>query len=335
MSKKWFVVHAYSGFEKSVQRALTERIARSGLADQFGQILVPVEEVVEMKSGQKAISDLMSSVVDPTRGTVEVLGKPVPTSRPGCMATAGVGVIPEDRHVSGCVLDMSVAENLVIGELDSVSAGHFVSRRRLHEVAGRLVREFDVVTSSLDAAMGSDAEYRALRDRTWTRVQALFSYFEGKYDYQHLPRDNATTIWILGQLGMTHKDRGAVRLLEDYLAHSAIEDVRARTADALWLIGDRSSVPALLAALGDPSLKVKGYAASGLGDLGDVSAVDPLLALFATLPDNKEETKARIADALGKLGDRRAAPAIKASLDVIRDPAYVRWARPALDRLTR
>ena len=57
MSKKWFVVHAYSGFEKSVQRALTERIARSDIGDQFGQILVPVEEVVEMKSGQKAISE--------------------------------------------------------------------------------------------------------------------------------------------------------------------------------------------------------------------------------------------------------------------------------------
>ena len=57
MSKRWFVVHAYSGFEKSVQRALVERIKRSDIADQFGQILVPVEEVVEMKSGQKAISE--------------------------------------------------------------------------------------------------------------------------------------------------------------------------------------------------------------------------------------------------------------------------------------
>jgi len=57
MSKKWYVVHAYSGFEKSVQRALLERIARSDIAEQFGQILVPVEEVVEMKSGQKAISE--------------------------------------------------------------------------------------------------------------------------------------------------------------------------------------------------------------------------------------------------------------------------------------
>ncbi len=55
--KKWYVVHAYSGFEKTVLRTLTERIARSGLQDKFGQILVPVEEVVEMRGGQKAISE--------------------------------------------------------------------------------------------------------------------------------------------------------------------------------------------------------------------------------------------------------------------------------------
>src|SRR5512143_322577 len=57
MSKKWYVVHAYSGFEKSVQRALQDRIQRSGMQDKFGQIMVPVEEVVEMKSGQKNISE--------------------------------------------------------------------------------------------------------------------------------------------------------------------------------------------------------------------------------------------------------------------------------------
>ena len=57
MSKKWFVVHAYSGFEKSVLRALQDRIRRAGMQDQFGQILVPVEEVVEMRSGQKNISE--------------------------------------------------------------------------------------------------------------------------------------------------------------------------------------------------------------------------------------------------------------------------------------
>jgi transcriptional antiterminator NusG len=57
MSKRWYVVHTYSQFEKSVQRALVERIAREGMSDLFGQILVPVEEVVELKSGQKSISE--------------------------------------------------------------------------------------------------------------------------------------------------------------------------------------------------------------------------------------------------------------------------------------
>ena len=57
MAKRWYVVHTYSQFEKSVQRALTERIARAGMEDLFGEILVPVEEVVELKSGQKSISE--------------------------------------------------------------------------------------------------------------------------------------------------------------------------------------------------------------------------------------------------------------------------------------
>jgi transcription termination/antitermination protein NusG len=57
MSKRWYVVHAYSGFEKSVQRALIDRVARSGMQDLFGQILVPVEEVVEMRNGQKSITE--------------------------------------------------------------------------------------------------------------------------------------------------------------------------------------------------------------------------------------------------------------------------------------
>jgi transcriptional antiterminator NusG len=57
MSMRWYVVHAYSGFEKSVQRALQERVNRSGMQEKFGEILVPVEEVIEMKGGQKSISE--------------------------------------------------------------------------------------------------------------------------------------------------------------------------------------------------------------------------------------------------------------------------------------
>ena len=57
MSKRWYVVHAYSGMEKSVARALQERVDRSGMADKFGRILVPTEEVVEMRNGQRTITE--------------------------------------------------------------------------------------------------------------------------------------------------------------------------------------------------------------------------------------------------------------------------------------
>ncbi|HEX7643494.1 MAG TPA: transcription termination/antitermination protein NusG [Noviherbaspirillum sp.] len=56
-NKRWYVVHAYSGMEKSVQRALVERVARAGMQDKFGQILVPTEEVVEVKNGQKSVTE--------------------------------------------------------------------------------------------------------------------------------------------------------------------------------------------------------------------------------------------------------------------------------------
>ena len=57
MAMRWYAVQVYSGYEKSVLRALEERVARSDFKDMFGQILVPVEEVVEMKAGQKTISE--------------------------------------------------------------------------------------------------------------------------------------------------------------------------------------------------------------------------------------------------------------------------------------
>ncbi|MVW73422.1 MULTISPECIES: transcription termination/antitermination protein NusG [unclassified Bordetella] len=57
MSKRWYVVHVYSGMEKSVHKALNERIERAGLQTSFGRILVPSEEVVEVKGGQKSITE--------------------------------------------------------------------------------------------------------------------------------------------------------------------------------------------------------------------------------------------------------------------------------------
>ena len=57
MAMRWYVVHAYSGFENQVKRSLEERVKRFGMEDKFGEILVPTEEVVEMKEGQKRKSE--------------------------------------------------------------------------------------------------------------------------------------------------------------------------------------------------------------------------------------------------------------------------------------
>lgn len=55
--KRWYVVHAYSGYERKVKKALEERIELSGMQDLFGEVLVPTEEVVEMRAGQKRRSE--------------------------------------------------------------------------------------------------------------------------------------------------------------------------------------------------------------------------------------------------------------------------------------
>ncbi|RPH66411.1 MAG: transcription termination/antitermination protein NusG [Burkholderiales bacterium] len=57
MTKRWYVVHAYSGMEKSVARAIQERVDRAGMSERFGRILVPTEEVVEMKGGQRKTTE--------------------------------------------------------------------------------------------------------------------------------------------------------------------------------------------------------------------------------------------------------------------------------------
>jgi transcriptional antiterminator NusG len=54
---RWYVVHAYSGMEKAVERNIKERINRAGMQHMFGDILVPTEEVVEIKNGQKRTSE--------------------------------------------------------------------------------------------------------------------------------------------------------------------------------------------------------------------------------------------------------------------------------------
>lgn len=57
MAQRWYVVHAYSGYENKVKNALAEYIERAGLEEFFGQVLVPSEEVVEIREGKKRTSE--------------------------------------------------------------------------------------------------------------------------------------------------------------------------------------------------------------------------------------------------------------------------------------
>jgi general nucleoside transport system ATP-binding protein len=102
-------------------------------------------------NGQATLGDLLSGLVVPDSGTVEVGGAPVDMTRAGALHRAGIGVVPEDRHRSGVVLDMSVADNLVLKD----DLGFFVSRRRVRATAGRLAAEFGIVAPSLDAPVRS------------------------------------------------------------------------------------------------------------------------------------------------------------------------------------
>lgn len=56
-AKQWYIVHAYSGMEKAVERNIAERVARAGMSTKFGRILVPTEEVVEIKNGQRKTAE--------------------------------------------------------------------------------------------------------------------------------------------------------------------------------------------------------------------------------------------------------------------------------------
>jgi transcriptional antiterminator NusG len=55
-TKQWFIVHTYAGFEKKVKQSLEQRVKAYGLADEIGEVLIPTEDVVEMRGGRKVVS---------------------------------------------------------------------------------------------------------------------------------------------------------------------------------------------------------------------------------------------------------------------------------------
>ena len=140
---------------------LTDLVVEAGgvpLIDKLSLTVQPGEIVglygVE-GNGQATLGEVLAGLVHPSSGTVEVGGKVIDLSRPKALQRAGLGIVPEDRHHSGVVLDMSVAENLVFKTVDDVTSGGFISKRKMHAIAQRLATEYNIITSSLDAPVRS------------------------------------------------------------------------------------------------------------------------------------------------------------------------------------
>jgi simple sugar transport system ATP-binding protein len=106
-------------------------------------------------NGQAALTDLLSSLLDSEAGTVEVDGVRVQPGRPGAMSGAGVAVIPEDRHASGCVLDMSVAENLFLVDIERIAQRGIYDPAVMRRDAARLIEDFEIQTAGPDAPFWS------------------------------------------------------------------------------------------------------------------------------------------------------------------------------------
>ncbi len=106
-------------------------------------------------NGQRELGDLMSSLLHLHGGDVTVDGSKVKTGKAGAMAAAGVAVIPEDRHDSGCVLDMTVAENLFLAEPKRVASGGVMDRKRMTQHAQSLIEQYSISCEGPDAPLWS------------------------------------------------------------------------------------------------------------------------------------------------------------------------------------
>lgn len=107
-------------------------------------------------NGQATLGDLLSGLVVPDSGSVELAGEPVDLAKPGALHDAGLGIVPEDRHRSGVVLDMTIAENLAMKSLTSVSgAGGVLNRRRMHQIARQRMTEYNIIAPSPDTPVRS------------------------------------------------------------------------------------------------------------------------------------------------------------------------------------
>ena len=106
-------------------------------------------------NGQTELADLLSSLLSLEAGSVEVDGRRIEPGKPGGMSNAGVAVVPEDRHASGCVVDMTVAENLFLVDIGRIANHGIYDPAVMRRDAARLIEDFEIQTAGPDAPLWS------------------------------------------------------------------------------------------------------------------------------------------------------------------------------------
>jgi len=127
-------------------RALRARGARHSAALDGLSLEVGRGEIVGLVgvegNGQAELMDILGNRARPSSGSLKVAGRPFRATRG--QRLRGIGIVPADRHRHGCVLDMTVAENLALGGLRQVSYGYLVSRARMRRRAAALIDEYGI-----------------------------------------------------------------------------------------------------------------------------------------------------------------------------------------------
>ena len=106
-------------------------------------------------NGQSLLADVLSSLVALDEGSISVDRKEIPTGMSGAMSKTGIAVIPEDRHHSGCALELTVAENLIVNRSKELSRWGIIRKETRNSFVSNLIEKYDVKASSVEQIFGN------------------------------------------------------------------------------------------------------------------------------------------------------------------------------------
>jgi simple sugar transport system ATP-binding protein len=128
-------------------------------------------------NGQRELGGVIAGLSYPDRGSIVVAGRDITGASPAEIGASGVGIVPEDRHAEGCIIEMSLAENLYLNRLERFIRFGFIDRKALREQSRALMQQFDIRAAGPDAAFSSLSggnQQKSILARELTRDNLVF-----------------------------------------------------------------------------------------------------------------------------------------------------------------